>query len=118
MKYDRILFFTKQGNLHDYFHTDKVAYRMYNGQASETTLAKFEQERDIQLIAMIRSDEIPVSTNRGMGKRVVYYCKIKCPVNPLPVKGEFELPSLDALYKFLKANGWVLEQNLCSRLFE
>ena len=118
MKYDCAIFFTKKGNLHDYFCTDRVSYRRYNGQASEMTRARFEQERDIQLIAMIRYDDIPVSTRRGIDKRKVIYCKIKCPINPLPVKGEFELPSLDALHNFLKANGLEYKQTLNTTMFE
>lgn len=118
MKYDRILFYAKKANLHDYFCTDRISYGLYNGQASEMTRARFEKEMDIQLIAMIRYDDIPVSTRRGMSKRKVIYCKIKCPINPLPVKGEFELPSLDALHNFLKANGWEYKQTLNTTMFE
>lgn len=34
------------------------------------------------------------------------FVRINCPINPLPVKGEFEIPSWGALNTFLKAQGW------------
>lgn len=34
------------------------------------------------------------------------YCRIKCPINPLPVKGWFETPSINVLKEFLSENGW------------
>lgn len=110
MKYDRVLVFTKKGNLLDYLHTDKVTRSFSN--ANHNALKEFYgKERDIQLIAQIRWE-----TNGQYGKEKCI-CRIKCPINPLPVKGEFELPSLDSLRTFLKADGWELKQDLYKGLF-
>lgn len=118
MKYDRYLFFTKKDSLHDYFCTDRVSYGVYSGNASEATRARYETKLNIQLIAMIRRDTIQVSTSNGFKQKSVLYCKIRCPINPLPIKGEFELPSIDALMSFLKRNGWIYKEALWSDIFE
>lgn len=108
MQYQRVLIFTKKANLLNYLQTDKVASRCSVEKAKEY----YGREREIQLIARIRWE-----TNGQYGKEKCV-CSIKCPVNPLPVKGEFELPSLDSLRSFLKANGWTLKQDVYAGLFE
>lgn len=105
-KYEKAVIFTKKGNLHDYFYTDKICYGRFQAKPSESWKAWYEAEREIQLIALFRHE----------GRK--YLCRIKCPVNPLPVKGEFELPSYSALYSFLKANGWEYKKTLYPGMFE
>ena len=111
MKYERVLVYTKKGNLLDYACTDKVM-RSFSSANSASLKEFYGNERDIQLIAQIRWE-----TNGQYGKEKCICC-IKCPVNPMPVKGEFELPSLDSLRMFLKANGWELKQDLYCGLFK
>ena len=110
MKYDRVLIYTKKGNLLDYLQTDRVC-RMFPNM-SDRAKQHYAQEREIQLIARIRWE---VDERSGKDR---CYCSIKCPVNPMPVKGEFELPCLDALRAFLKANGWELKQDMCAGWFK
>jgi hypothetical protein len=117
MKYDRILIYTKKGNLLDYLHTNKVEQK-HIGLSRDNVHKYYAHERDIQLVACVRWENFPVSTNNGIVQMPKCFCKIKCPVNPLPVKGEFELPSLDALRTFLEANGWELKQENNTLLFE
>ena len=119
MKYDRVLIFTKKGNLMQYLCTERVSRGFSNGNA-ESIKRHYGEEREIQLIACLRWEETSELTD--VGHRVCHQsrcmCKIKCPVNPLPVKGEFELPSLDSLRAFLKADGWTLKQDVCANLFK
>lgn len=117
MKYDRILIYTKKGNLLDYLRTDRVS-RIYANANMDNIKKYYGEEREIQLIACVRWEDFPVSTRKGIVQMPKCFCKIKCPVNPLPVKGEFELPDLEALRHFLKANGWELKQSMDSRMFE
>lgn len=117
MKYDRVLVYTKRGNLLDFLNTEKVSRTFSN--ANRDNLVKFYgEEREIQLIASIRWEDFHVSTRNGIVQMPKCFCRIKCPVNPLPVKGEFELPSFDALRLFLKANGWILQEDVSSKWFE
>lgn len=56
--------------------------------------------RDVKLILLVRYE--PGHT----------YCKIKCPINPLPIKGEFEAVSLKHIVKLLQREGWRIENDL------
>lgn len=118
MKYDRVLIFTKKGNLMDYLCTDKVSATFCNANA-DGLKQYYGQERDLQLIACLRWETATETSGRSRARtQSKCFCKIKCPVNPLPVKGEFELPSLESLRAFLKANGWTLKQDVSAGLFE
>lgn len=117
MKYDRILVFTKNGNLLDYLNTDKVM-RSFSNANHEGLKESYGKERKIQLIARFRWEDFPVSTIKGIVRMPKCFCNIKCPVNPLPVKGEFEVPSMDSMRAFLKVNGWELKQDVSSEWFK
>lgn len=117
MKYDRVLVYTKKGNLLDYLHTDKVS-RANSSLCQDNVHNYYAQEREIQLVVSARWEDFPVSTRKGIVQMAKCFCRIKCPINPLPVKGEFEVPSLDSLRRFLKANGWELKQDMGSGWFE
>ena len=114
--YDRVLIFTKKGNLLDYLETDKVRRSFPN--MSDNAKQHYAQEREIQLIARVRWEDYPVSTRNGIVQTPKCFCSIKCPVSPLPVKGEFELPNIESLRRFLKANDWELKQDYGSGWFK
>ena len=117
MKYDRVLIFTKKGDLMKYLCTDKVS-RSFSNANQDGLKQYYGKEREIHLIARLRWEDFPVSTRKGIVQIPKCFCSIKCPVNPLPVRGEFELASLEALRAFLKADGWTLKQDVGSGLFE
>lgn len=87
-KYSSIMTFTKKGNL--------LAFASRKGMdiSKRSVQDIYGREREIQLVASIRVDN---------GK---IYCQIKCPVNPLPIKGEFEIVSPNELRKLLENLGW------------
>lgn len=117
MQYNTVLIFTKKGNLLKFLQTDRIAGRFSNPN-SENVQQHYGKEREIQLIACIRWEEFQVSTSKGYRQVSKCFCKIKCPVNPLPVKGEFEIPSIEVLHSFLKADGWELKQKIHSWMFQ
>lgn len=91
--------FTKRDNLAQYalgknISQNNMAYSYYN------------KEREISLFLMVRY----IEGNRCM-------CKIKCPISPLPIKGEFEAPSVSAVERFLCRDGWRFNQKLYPRMF-
>ena len=100
-KYTLVQVYTKKGNLLPWYHSQHD-----RGHHAMSTAEYYAKERDIQLLAMFRFDN---------GK---CFCKIKCPVNPLPVKGEFEIPSTGAISHFLIDNGWNYKQKFYPRMFE
>lgn len=102
--YSLVYIYTKRTNLSAYMSAKVTAHCSDN--AYQAMREHYAKERDVKLIAMFRWD----------GAKC--FCKIKCPINPLPVKGEFETPTTGAVDRFLKANGWSFEQRLYPRMFE
>lgn len=96
--------FIKHTNLLEWFNTnfsDEMRAGYSNCSVGFNQLRqRYADPRDVQLILLFRFDD-----NKC-------YCKIKCPINPLPVKGEFEAPSLVCVQRFLKNEGWVFERKL------
>lgn len=105
-KYPTVLIYTKKGNLLPYFQGKVSDIHPMNELTYKRQREYYTAEREIQLIALFRYD----------GAKC--FCKIKCPVNPLPIKGEFECPSTGVVDHWLKANGWNFKQKLYPRMFE
>ena len=113
-KYTTVHIYTKKGNLLPYLGgkvDDLVRGRFFSSSEARKDYIQrlrnsYEREREIELVAMFRTE----------GNK--YFCKIKCPVNPLPVKGEFEIPCGGALIAFLQKDGWMLKQKIYPRMFE
>ena len=104
MNHQYVVTYIKRTNLLDYMrsnHDDCAEQYNYN---AERMKQYYAEERDVRLILLVRHED---------GRTL---CKIKCPINPLPVKGEFEVPTMGALHYFLEVNGWhksgVLSANL------
>ena len=91
--YDLCFVFKKfGGNLLEYYEHSDREFRSYQREY-------YSRLRDIRLILLVRYER------NGNGNKNVF-CKIHCPINPLPVKGEFETPSLGTIRKFLREQGW------------
>ena len=68
--------------------------------------AEYATEREIQLILLVRHEE---------GKCI---CRIKCPINPLPIKGEFQCVSTSEMTKLLASMGWTYKEKVRSAMFK
>lgn len=101
--YSMVHIYTKRTNLSAYM-SGKVVAR-YTDNQYQALRDYYAKERDVKLIAMFRWEH-----NKC-------FCKIKCPINPLPVKGEFEIPTIGAVDQFIKANGWSMEQKFYPQMF-
>ena len=96
MKYQKAYIYTKRTNLTDYyFHSKKPCI-----------CGEYTADHDIQLIVLTRQ------TDDG-----TLICRIKCPINPLPVKGEFEVVWY-ALAGFLHKDGWKLKEVMSGRHYQ
>lgn len=105
-KYTQILIFTKRTNLSAYFYGKAEYDRSVSAETIGRMREYYAKERDVQLIALFRWEN---------GK---CFCKIKCPINPLPVKGEFEVPTVNVLSRFLIKDGWAYKQKFYPSMFE
>lgn len=70
-----------------------------NSIAYENGKKYYGRLREVQLILLVRYDN-------GKDGKCHTYCKIKCPINPLPIRGEFEVVSLTQIIKYLEGEGW------------
>lgn len=104
-KYTTVTIFTKKGNLTPYLEHAKHIKNV-----TELGRKYYEREREIQLILATRLD--------NTGKRQRWMGKISCPVNPLPVRGEFEIASYNAVCEFLMSQGWTLKEVISNHWFE
>ena len=82
--YHQAIIFTKRDNLVKYFL----------GKPALSDQEYYAMEREIQLILLVRFEN---------GKCI---CRIKCPINPLPIKGEFQCVSTSEMRKLLTSMGW------------
>lgn len=82
--YHQAIIFTKRDNLVKYFW----------GKPDLSNQEYYAREREIQLILLVRFEN---------GKCI---CRIKCPINPLPIKGEFQCVSTSEMSKLLTSMGW------------
>lgn len=98
INYDRVLTYTKRDTLSQW-------YCSFCGQPKKRE-SYYSEPRDIQLILLIRYENNKI------------YAKIKCPINPLPVRGEFEAPSLTAITDFLVNNDWTLKEDMNLHMFK
>lgn len=103
-KYTTATIFTKRGNLLPWIHSQDYA-------VSERQMQYYAEEREIQLLLRTRYERDETGKTKLM-------CSIKCPVSPLPVKGEFEAPSYNAICHFLYKNGWERKQSFHSAMLD
>ena len=97
--YTRFYLYEKATNLLDYY---KGKGMIADGKAPSNYMLK--EHDDIQLKVYVRYENKTGAWGEIAGHRIM--CLIDCPINPMPVKGEFEIPSWGALDAFLRKHGW------------
>lgn len=110
-KYQQVYIFTKRTTMREFCDTDRVLGRAASQLHADRLVEFYAREREVQLICMFRWERTTKGTK--------CFCKIKCPINPLPVRGEFETPgSTTPVIDFLKANRWEFKQKFYPEMFE
>ena len=72
-----------------------------------TSLAPFYEEKGSFTPLYAQKDTtVSLVLTFGLSDSGTLIAKINCPVNPLPVKGEFRPASKQAVLKFLRKDGW------------
>ena len=103
MKYTHVVTFVKHTNLIEY--GKHCGFECFSHSANEQLAEHYTKERDVTLNVFYRLEQ-------DFNGRVHILCNIKCPINPLPVKGEFEVPTLAVLKRFLISAGWTEHNRL------
>lgn len=108
--YDQAVIYTKRDNLLKWFDVNGYQYaqgaNMEYSDKYQRMKAVYATEREIQLILLVRHEE---------GKCI---CHIKCPINPLPIKGEFQCVSTSEMTKLLASMGWKYKEKIHSGMFK
>ena len=109
--YPIVYVFTKKANLLPYFSNASVSMKIPNKDTYNRLREYYAKEREVQLLAMFRWERTD--------NKYKCICRIKCPINPMPVKEEFETPgSTSPVLSFLKENGWEFKQKINTSLFK
>lgn len=103
MQYTRAFIFSKRTNLMPYFLAN---FGDISKERYDSLKKHYAAERDVQLILLARYDG---------GKMI---CRIKCPINPMPVRGEFTASSVYDVFAFLEKQGWAHQQTINLTLFK
>lgn len=109
MEYTRAFIFTKRTNLLPWldsnWHRFGIDVRR-NSEQWATLRAEYAIEREVQLVLLIRNERDGICA------------RIKCPINPLPIKGEFQIASPGEMIQLLNSMGWELVSKQNLRLFK
>lgn len=103
--YGMAIIFTKRDNLLKWFSANDTFYAQ-GTDAYQRKRAVYAKEREIHLILLVRYEE---------GKPI---CRIKCPINPLPIKGEFEPVNVAAVQRLLVSLGWIFKEKINLHMFQ
>lgn len=107
--YHKAFIFTKRDNLLKWFYVNGYKYaqgaNMEYSDKYKKMEALYATEREIQLILLVRYEN---------GKCI---CRIKCPINPLPIKGEFQCVSTSEMSKLLTSMGWTYKEKYGIEMF-
>lgn len=90
------MLFTKQDTLRKYAETEKI---------HSTSYTPYNEIRTISLV-------LKFGVNYNAGGVAEHVARIFCPINPLPVVGEFKTPSKTAVTNFLLEHGWSKVHNV------
>ena len=102
--YHTAIIYTKRDNLSKWLNSRYSKFR--DAQEAARIRAEYATEREIQLILLVRHEE---------GKCI---CRIKCPINPLPIKGEFQCVSTSEMTRLLSSMGWTYKEKVHSAKFK
>ena len=104
--YHTAIIYTKHTNLMPWLQSRYERFGTHGTtEQAQRIRAAYEKDREVQLILLVRHED---------GKCI---CRIKCPINPLPIKGEFQCVSTGEMSKLLKSMGWTYKEKVHSGMF-
>lgn len=104
--YHTAIIYTKHTNLMPWLQSNYPKFGTHGiAEQAQLIRERYSKDRDVQLILLVRHED---------GKCI---CRIKCPINPLPIKGEFQCVSTGEMSKLLKSMGWTYKEKIHSGMF-
>ena len=105
--YHTAIIYTKHTNLMPWLQSNYPKFGTHGiAEQAQLIRERYSKDRDVQLILLVRHED---------GKCI---CRIKCPINPLPIKGEFQCVSTGEMSKLLKSMGWTYKEKVHSGMFK
>lgn len=105
--YHTAIIYTKHTNLMPWLQSNYTKFGTHSTTEQVLRIREiYSKDRDVQLILLVRHEE---------GKCI---CRIKCPINPLPIKGEFQCVSTSEMTKLLASMGWKYKEKVHSGMFK
>ena len=99
--YHTAIIYTKHTNLMPWLHSNYPKFGTHGTTEQAQRIREYySKDRDVQLILLVRHED---------GKCI---CRIKCPINPLPIKGEFQCVSTSEMTKLLTSMGWKYKEKI------
>lgn len=102
--YHTAIIYTKRDNLLKWLNSRYPKFK--DAQEAARIRAEYATEREIRLILLVRYED-----NKCI-------CRIRCPLNPLPIKGEFQCVSTGEMSKLLKSMGWTYKEKIHCSMFK
>ena len=105
--YHTAIIYTKHTNLMPWLQSNYERFGTHGTTEQVQRIREmYSKDREVQLILLVRHED---------GKCI---CRIKCPINPLPIKGEFQCVSTGEMSKLLKSMGWTYKEKVHSGMFK
>lgn len=105
--YHTAIIYTKHTNLMPWLQSNYPKFGTHGTTEQAQRIREYySKDRDVQLILLVRHED---------GKCI---CRIKCPINPLPIKGEFQCVSTGEMSKLLKSLGWTYKEKVHYGMFK
>ena len=104
--YHTAIIYTKHTNLMPWLQSNYTKFGTHGTTEQALRIREmYSKDRDVQLILLARHED---------GRCI---CRIKCPINPLPIKGEFQCVSTGEMSKLLKSMGWAYKEKVHYGMF-
>lgn len=93
--YHAAIIYTKHTNLMPWLQINYTKFGTHGTTEQAQRIREYySKDRDVQLILLVRHED---------GKCI---CRIKCPINPLPIKGEFVTTTAADVGRLIMSMGW------------
>lgn len=106
--YEMAIVYTKHTNLLPWLDGQ------YDTPKNPSALEYYSRNREVLLILLVRHEDVRIGAN--IKHRLI--CHIKCPINPLPIRGEFECVSTSEMTKLLTSMGWKYKEKIHYTMFK
>lgn len=106
--YEMAIVYTKHTNLLPWLDGQ------YDTPKNPSTLEYYSRNREVHLILLVRHEDVRIGAN--IKHRLI--CRIKCPISPLPIRGEFECVSTSEMTKLLTSMGWKYKEKIHYTMFK